>query len=163
MCRSTVCLDGPDIYQRQAVCRICYASQPVSCTNRHASTSSLPEAIRLSGAHGSQKKVEADARTLRALCRLVRLASVRHLPLTTSSAAVDPRLHHIFCCPFSPYCCYASGMCCNNDGSRIGTCGKLCMSHASALSITFFFFLFRGSERCCVSQAARGTSELLHV
>jgi hypothetical protein len=42
-----------------------------------------------------------------------------------------------------------------------GTYGKHCMSHACALSVTFCFcFCFCGSERCCVSQAARGRSGL---
>ena len=83
---------------------------------RHASSSSLPEAIHLSGAHASQNKLAADARIQGALCLLVALASARHLPLTTLSTADNPaRTTKLFCCPMPPGC---SAVCCELQCER---------------------------------------------
>jgi hypothetical protein len=84
--------------------------------HRHASTSSLPEAIHRSGAHASQNKVAADTLTQGALYLLGAVASTRHQPLTTSSTADNPaRITKLFCRPLPPDC---SAVCCELQCER---------------------------------------------
>ena len=144
--------------------------------HRHASTSSVPEATHASDAHGSQKTVVADAQTLLALYQLFKLVSVCHLPLTTSSSAVDAaRTTKIFCCPFSPFCCCAMQTACAATTAALilGAYHKCCASQAFALSVTLCFcfcfcicfcmcFIFAEAKRaaCSCAQKAREAADL---
>ena len=85
-----------------------------------------------------QNKVAADASTLRALCRLVVLTSARHLPLTTSSAAVDPACTTSSAAPSHRVAAMRAACAATTTALAFGTYGKHCMSHACALCVTFF-------------------------